>query len=191
MHPAPTTQPGLDAYAETAIRCAVHRLITAHGIPAEERDDLAQQLRVMVIEALATYDPGRAQVTTFIATCVERRAWNLLRARLSQRCDRQRVVRLDAPDETASLQALPDPQGEAAVAACDLQADIAIVVGRLPPRLQAICARLPTHSPFAIAQDLGLTKHAVYRDVALIREAFVAAGLAPALESIGNRSHQR
>jgi len=33
MHPAPTTQPGLDVYAETAIRCAVHRLTTAHGIP--------------------------------------------------------------------------------------------------------------------------------------------------------------
>lgn len=188
MLPSPTTQPGLDAYAEATIRCAVHRLTTAHGIPVEEREDLTQQLRVTVIEALVTYNPDRAQVTTFIATCVERRSWNLLRARLSQRCDRQRLVRVDTTDEAAALRALPDPQSETAEAACDLRSDVAAVVRRLSPHLQAICALLPTHAPFAIAQELGMTKHAVYRDVELIRSAFTEAGLAPMADSSGNQS---
>lgn len=186
MRPSPNTQPGLDAYTETCIRCAIHRLVTAYGVPSDEQDDFAQQLRLLVIEALADYDAARAQRNTFIAACVERRAWNLLRARRRQHGDQHRVVSLDVRSETDEARTLADCRPDAQPETWALRTDVAMVLDRLPPRLRAVCALIPTHAPFAIAQELGLTKHAVYRDVELIRAAFVEAGLAPMASPVGN-----
>lgn len=182
----PTTTPnGLDAYAETTIQCAVSRLINKFGFPEQDREDLQQDLWVVVLEALKSYDPTRAKRSTFIADCVENRVFNLLRDRRRQRRDPRRLVNItDEPASTSettevAASSLSDGQAEAHLERTGLRLDIAQVMSGLTPRQQEICALLGDNTPHEITKLLGLSRRQVYGDVEVIRAAFAAAGLGP------------
>lgn len=180
-----TTQNGLDTYAETTIQCAVSRLINKFGFPEQDREDLTQDLWVVVLEALPSYDPARAKRSTFIADCVENRVFNLLRDRRRQRRDPRRLVSItdepasagDAPEVAAA--SLSDRRAESHLDRTGLRLDIAQVMSGLTPRQQEICALLGDNTPHEITKLLGLSRRQVYGDVEVIRTAFAAAGLGP------------
>lgn len=184
--PHPTRRIRFDDYAERTVQCAVHRLISTYGFPAQDREDLEQHLRLILLEA--RYDATRAKRTTFIGDCVDHRVANLVRDRLRQCRNPRRLVRMsegDATSDTEAVGPLPDARAGAATEQSDLRSDIASVIARLTPQQQAICALMGEHAPFVIAKRLRYSKRAVYSDVATIREAFTAAGLAPLRQLAG------
>lgn len=189
MSQNPTPQTGLDGYAETTIQCAVSRLINKFGFPDQDREDLEQDLRVILLEALTDYDPSRAKRSTYIKDCIENRVFNLLRDRRRQRRDPRRLNRIgddaEAGGDTVAVSSLVDARSGAEQERSGLRIDIAAVISALPQRQQEICALLGEHSPYAISQMLGRSKREVYREVEAIRAAFAAAGLEPAVAAPG------
>jgi RNA polymerase sigma-70 factor (ECF subfamily) len=191
-----TTQNGLDTYAETTIQCAVSRLINKFGFPEQDREDLMQDLWVVVLEALPSYDPARAKRSTFIADCVENRVFNLLRDRRRLRRDPRRLVNITddpaSPGETTKVAAasLSDGKAEGHLDRTGLRLDIAQVISELTPRQQEICALLGDHTPHEITKILGLSRRQVYGDVEVIRTAFAAAGLGPDHTGAGKEMDQ-
>ena len=179
-----TTQNGLDGYAETTVQCAVSRLITKFGFPEQDREDLEQDLRLLLLTALKDYDPTRAKRSTFIKDCVENRVFNLLRDRRRIRRDPRRVCRLgdeddgDSNSNEVSASSLTDRQAGLEQGRSDLRMDLAAVIAALPQRQREICALLPNLTLNSIAQQLGIHRQTVHRDLKLIRAAFAEAGLA-------------
>lgn len=175
-----STSPALDAYAERTVQCAAHRLITVYGFPVQDREDIEQHLRMVVLEA--RFDATRAKRTTFIGDCIDHRVANLVRDRLRACRHPARVVQMEdtAGQGTAEAVArIPDHRAEGATGQTDLRHDVASVMARLTPRQQAVCALIGEHPPFVIARRLHCSHRVVDRDLADIREAFAAAGLAP------------
>jgi RNA polymerase sigma-70 factor, ECF subfamily len=195
MRHSTTTQTSLDGYAETTIHYAAERLIGHFGFTNSDREDIAQELALDLIERLPSYDPAKAKRTTFIKDCVEHRISTLIRDR-GRRCrDPRRVQRLssasDQPDpRSVSAESLVDHAHRDEIAHADLRMDVAAVIARLPAHQQNICTLLAEHSPYAISKLLGRSKRAVYRDVHDIRAAFSAAGLGPDLDANGKADNE-
>lgn len=176
----PAPQSGLDQYAEATIYHKVDHLIGRFGFTENDRDDLKQELALHLIRHLDEFDPARAQRTTFIARCIEHRLADIIRHRNRARRDARRACRFSADDGNEaqfSTASLADTASERERECADIRIDVSGVIATLPARLVTICALLPTHSPFAISQKLGVSKRSVYRDRDAIRAAFTAAGL--------------
>ncbi len=179
--PSLTTPSPLDAYVETTIRHKVDSLIGRYGFTEDDRDDLEQDLALHLLQHLDEFDPGRAQRTTFVSRCIEHRLTDLIRHRHRARRDSSKACRFGATSagdaDVIDANSIDDTTADRERQRTDLRLDLSAVIASLSPMQTRICALLPTHAPFAIARELGLSKRAVYSAVAALRETFIAAGL--------------
>lgn len=167
----------LDEYAFKRIRFRADRLTEAFRLTPEDTEDLAQDMALELVKASSRFDPTRSRRHTFVTRTLNRfykyTARQLeSRARSRENCAKPRpVARHRAP-------VLNDPgKGELSQKGrVDLSLDLTQVIDRLPARQREICLLLANHTPSEIANQLGMHRATVHREIAQMRSALVAAG---------------
>ena len=159
---------------QTAMSAARHhaaRFARQRQLSRADREDLAQDTLLAILEASGRFDAARGSWTTFVAVLARRAI-----------IDR---ARLPAPPEYLSL----DGKATADILSClvVLQADpdIALAFGRseddLPPAPRALLRRIILHRDVAAARDAGAVSPATfYRELHDLRCWLRALGVHPA-----------
>ena len=139
------------------------------GDPLRGRDDLEQDLAVVLLEALPAYDPGRGPPGPFAHAVLKRYA-----AKLGRRAGRRRGPAADAD----ALDAAHDPRAGRQDLA-DLRLDLADLRGRLAPDLARLADALRVGTVAEVARDRGTPRSSLQRQVDRLRIAFAALGGPP------------
>ncbi len=189
---ARTTPSVLNRYTRTLIRVKARQLVRKYGFRRGDEEDLRQELTVRLLKRARRYNPARASLHTFADRVAASLAATLMRERRRQKSAAHRAaasleLRRDGGHEgrTTLREALaPEDLGRRTGAApvdrlatVDRDDALQIAVATLPPHLQAVCAGLTRASKVDVAQELGLSRHQIYKAVTAIRAHFRAAGL--------------
>lgn len=176
MHHPALTAPTTTALIERKLRS----LLGTWGITPSDAEDIRQELYLDLLTRLPRHDPTKAPVALFVAACVHRKIYNLLRARRSRYhgperpcvtgegepcCGEAQIT--DAAERTARRQHGLD----------DLRLDLRAALAALPEHLQRIATQLMSSSPRKAAAELGIPHDRVYRYVTEIRAVFAQHGL--------------
>ncbi len=135
-----------------------------------DREDLAQDILLVILEAGPRFDATRASWATFVAMLARRAVIDRARQPATPEW-----VSLDSSASAAMLERLvaPDADPDLAVAFRRVEAD-------LPPAPRAVLRRIIAHRDVAAARDAGATSPATfYRDLHDLRCWLRALGLHP------------
>jgi len=170
---------------------AARRLCRALRLPAQEREDIRQDLICDLLHRLRRFDPARGDLRAFAAVVFRHRA-----ARLAEQIRRERAgragVSLDDPlpggDGLTVGDALLEEEGYGAwcgqgvdrIGALERRLDLERAASAIDPADHPLCAVLAADTPHAAAKR-GLVPRAVlYRRIREMRLRLLAAGI-PAL----------
>ncbi|RMF23507.1 MAG: hypothetical protein D6760_05195, partial [Deltaproteobacteria bacterium] len=78
-------QPQNNQYAARLIRFKARQLCRRPGFTPSDRADIEQEFRVDLLERLPRFDAGKAQLNTFIARVIERKAASIVRHRTAEK----------------------------------------------------------------------------------------------------------
>lgn len=174
-HPA-LTDPTTTALIERKIRS----LVGTWGITPTDAEDIRQELYLDLLERLPRHDPAKAPITLFVAACVHRKIYNVLRARRTRFHGPERPC-VTGEDEASSGAAQMADAAERTARRQhgleDLRLDLGAALAALPEHLRLVAAQLMSSSPRKAAAELGLPHDRVYRYVAEIRAVFAQHGL--------------
>jgi DNA-directed RNA polymerase specialized sigma24 family protein len=136
-----------------------------------DREDLIQDILLVIVEANPRFDATRASWATFVAVLARRAVIDRARQPLSPEC-----VSLDGNASVGILDSLVVPQADP---------DIAVAFGRveehLPPAPRALLRRIIAHRDVALARDAGAASPATfYRELHDLRCWLRALGVHPA-----------
>ncbi|MFW5829722.1 MAG: hypothetical protein ACOCXA_05625 [Planctomycetota bacterium] len=165
-----------DAYAEATIRHKIDALIGRFGYREQDREDLEQELRLVVWERLQDFQPDQVQRSTFIDRVVCQRLTDLIRAKHRHCRDQRRECRV-AEDESGSGNELDLLPGSIGNHHAELQSDLAQVLRSLSQQQARICELLASHSKETIKRMLGLSRRAFDAELAAIRAACIRGEL--------------
>lgn len=172
---------------------AARRLLRRLRLPANDLDDLRQDLLADLIARLHAYDPARGPLGAFAGVVLRHRA-----ARLAERImgERRRMggvpLSLDAPLGDGSDATLADviPEDAGLAAWCGQPVDghalserrmaVERALGALDRRDGALCAALSVLSPSELAAAGKGSRATLYRRIAGLRHALLAHGVAAA-----------
>ena len=163
----------LDAYAERVIHDQARRIVRHAALPAADREDVAQDLRIHLWRQHRKYDPSRGAWTTFARCVIERKATALLASHRTAAPTGGLTTDedLDAFDQEAYRQRVP------AHAQWERTIDVHRTLNTLPPTDRGV-ARLLMHMRITEAARLtGIPRSTLYGHIARIRVAFRDAGL--------------
>jgi len=166
-------------------RDAIHSLPFARGLIRREArllraasadaiwgfEDLEQELRLRLLQALDRYDPGRGSSEAFVAVVLGRAAAGIRRDRGRFKRTR-RAVAPGAAEPTESVDSLDE-------AARDLRIDLLRAVGTLPDDLLLLAGQLLLRSLAEVARAQGVPRSSLVRRLERIRRHFEAAGVSP------------
>ena len=171
------------------IRVRAERLARSGSMPGMDADDIAQDLRLDLLERQASYDPTRASFETFADRVVANRIATLAAPTARLRAERtmQDVQAPCRPEDDDADMSLVDvlPQSAALYAGEDadpalafgLHRDVAWLLATLPPACRQVALALSQMSATQAARALGLSRCTIYARLALIRTAALALGL--------------
>lgn len=165
--------------AEAAVQA--RRLARIMRLGADHVADLEQEILLDLIKRLPAYDSKRGRPSTFVSLVAANKARRLLMRHHVERLRwGESVLSLDELDADA-LDARTCREdfgwdGIDPVDAFELRHDVAAVFDALPADLRDLCTSLASCSVSQIARVFGCSRAAVYRDIARLRTAFVAAG---------------
>lgn len=174
--------PGIDpakvnTYVRERLEFKISRLIRKCGVPEDEADDIQQDMLLCLIQGLSSYHSGASKWKTYISGILNRRYRHHLRQYI---CREQHDVMKPVPIEELSPESsefignFVDPVHDYHVS--DMEADVAMVIKRLPPKLQAICSLLSQYPAGKAAKIAGFARSKLYRYIAVIRSEFARAG---------------
>ena len=157
--------------ALAAARCHAARFARQRRLAREDREDLTQDILLVILEASRRYDAARASWATFVAVLARRAIIDRARQPLSP-------SRVSLDDEVAAsiVASLVVPEADP---------DIAVAFRRvdedLPPEPQALLRRIIAHRDVAAARDAGTASPATfYRELHDLRCWLRALGVRPA-----------
>jgi DNA-directed RNA polymerase specialized sigma24 family protein len=174
--------PGIDPRIVASVRHHARR--ASARLPRVDLEDLEQELMLHAHRRLSSYDPGRADLWTYVDRILSSFVVNLAeaagaRSREGGAC----TVSLDDP----KLELDSEP---IAAAICDrlsgelswsesihLRRDLERVVDSLPQHLHDCCHWLAMSSVTEAARHSGLARGSIYSRIATLKRAFAAAGL--------------
>jgi RNA polymerase sigma-70 factor, ECF subfamily len=165
----------LDPETIARIREKARQIVGRPGFSSADVDDFAHDISVHVIPRLDRFDPSKSDRDRFVRLLLAHAVSTVLRDR--RRRKRRASGSLDAVVRNAGDRELVDAASGATVEELTLALDVAEVLATLPPKLRRVAEALKTHSVTAAARRLKLSRAAVYRRLAELREAFAAAGL--------------
>lgn len=179
-------------YIEERIRHQVNKLMTACRLFPHEREDMAQEFRLDLLQRLESFDPGKASRRTYISRLIRHHAQTLADARYAKRRDpRREAGSLDRPvdpGDSESLtfnEALDTDVYNANLKGSlrleykqDLALSVSRVLARLPPFHRDICMlMIEGYSVSDIGRILNIHRSTVYDRLDLIRKRFRDVGL--------------
>lgn len=152
-------------------RCHAARFARQRRLAREDREDLIQDILLVLLEASPRFDATRASWATFVALLARRAVINRARLPSSPEC-----VSLDGKAAADILSSLTVPQADP---------DIAVAFGRvdedLPPEPRALLRRIILHRDVAAARDAAAVSPATfYRELHDLRCWLRALGVRPA-----------
>jgi len=182
----------IDPYIVRAIDHKVRHLYDKYHLTCDDLDDLRQELFVHALQYAHTFNPQRAQWTTFIDRLLKSGIANFLRARDAEcRCGEKSVPLCEADDREHSAEYVtaldgvytgtrlsPDGQTmDTSTEAIDLRLDVAAILATLSPLLQQICRLLMDgENVTAVARTLGMPRTSLYFYLDQLQRIFVAHG---------------
>jgi RNA polymerase sigma factor (sigma-70 family) len=148
--------------ARRAARVRAAAAVARGAIPADDREDVEQEVIICVWQALSKYDPARAGLRTFIELVVRTQLTSMLRSR-------RRRSEFESLDEwnTAS---------EGGFRESELSTDVSRVLERVSAFDRSIAGSLTHRSAAATSRSMGVSRAKVYRAIGRLRVAFTAAG---------------
>jgi len=168
-----------ETYVRDRIDYRVDRLVGKLHLGDSERDDLVQDLLMVLVQAIPRYDAGRSQWRTFVCRVLNRRYRHILRKLLAPANGAPSMAAFsDFGDDYEESLVDPATTGGDPRAADDLRMDMDAAISAMPERLQVIARLLMVHCPSAVARILGTSPAAITRAMARIRAHFEEAGLA-------------
>jgi len=178
-------------YAIGRARFKARQLVGKHGFTESDVDDITQDLLVAVLERLPKYDRGRGGMKTFISTIIDRHLALLIDGQSAGCRDYHRTERSldelvpgedDEPVTLGETIAEEDARSHRGLDVrgrherADLAMDIAMVLDRLDEADRQLCILLQGMSLAEVAAASGIARSHLYKRIAVIRRAFVAAG---------------
>jgi len=164
------------------------RRVPALGEVKDVQHDLIED----VLRRLPKFDGDRAGVKTFICRIINNKIADLLKSheaacrgngRTKESLDDwvrdetgtwvRRDATVDASRRRAHLGITPRSDHEQR----ELEMDVASVMASLTPQQRALCAMLRTKTPSEIARETSMARSVIYKHIAVIRAAFIRAGL--------------
>lgn len=173
------------SYAARLIRFKARQLCRRPGFTPSDRADIEQEFRVDLLERLPHYDSAKAQLNTFVARVIERKAASIVRHRTAEKrapereeCSLNDEVR-DADGRLVDRHQTTPEAASTWQRLHDLTRDVSDLRERLESdvhrRVMDELGRGGTIN--SVAHDLGISRRAVQRCIAELREAFEDAGL--------------
>lgn len=171
------------------IRVRADRLARSGAVPGMDADDIAQDLRLDLVERAPRYDPARASFETFADRVTANRIATLasptarLRAERGMRDlhgasgasdDGEGLPLADTLPESAALHAVETVEPDVAFG---LRHDVGRLIAALPPACRQVAVALSEMSATEAARALGLNRCTIYARLASIRAAALALGL--------------
>ena len=175
--PVRTAVNALDAPTETTIEMLVGQRIRRGSIGASDREDLAQHLRIVLLEAVADYNAATAGWSTFVGVVLQRAIGKWIR---HHRCACRQPSRV----ESLSPSWMEHGDGSACLASQATDPAI-ILIDRLSwadaltallPEDRQVAELLMGHDVVEVLRLTGWSKARFYRALARIRVAFRQAG---------------
>jgi RNA polymerase sigma factor (sigma-70 family) len=185
-HPHP-----FDSQTRELVRRKAGQLARRAGFTAQDRDDLEQDLSVLLLKRWPSFDPNRGTPEAFATIVLNSGVANLLRDRLALWRRQGRIVSLQeratGPNGEEACLADSVPQGAPGSGhrpyrrlsdeLARLAGHVREVLDRLPPDLRELAELLKEHSMADAARVIGLPRSTLYARRRKLREHFEAAGL--------------
>lgn len=197
-HETPAT-PAIDlnkeltaGFAHRFIRFKVKQIIGRLGLKQADREDIEQDLRVLILRRFSQFDPAKSDWPAFVTTIIERRIATILE--YQERCKRASAGgevslskwALDADGQIVSLaDTLSADHLARRTGSCqgtatdriDLQTDCAKVLDGLSPECREICEGLKSVSIRTLARRMKVGHATVHRRLKEIRASFKNQGI--------------
>lgn len=185
--PAPPSLVALDAVHRLAAQEA-RRLCRRLGLPAQEREDVQQELLADFLARLPAFDAARGELAAFARVCFRHRAARIARDVQRERAGRHPLSLDDALPGGDGL-TLGDTLGEAdgyaawcgqptdAIAALERRLDLERAAADLDPEDHPLCAALAEHTPHALGEQRTMPRMRIYRRLRELRLRLLAAGI--------------
>jgi DNA-directed RNA polymerase specialized sigma24 family protein len=173
-------------------KAAAWRLQRKLGLPACDREDLAQDLLIDLLRRLPAYDPARGNLGAFAGLILRNQS-----SRIAMRLRRERrdrggpMLSLEAPvrdDGTRPLaETIAEDQGlgawlgqsATAIEHTERRCTIDCALGQLADDDRRLCVALSTRSVAQLVTDGFGSRSALYRRLAELRHVLTAHGLGP------------
>lgn len=161
-------------------------------IPALDVEDVQHDLIADVLHRLPKFNGDRASVKTFICRIINNKIADLIKSHDAESrgngCTHESLddwvhdetgtwVRRDTTVEESRLRAHRGVTPRDGQEQRDLEVDMADTIAGLPPKEQALCARLSAESPTEVSRATGSSRSGIYKAIAAIRAAFIKAHL--------------
>ena len=134
-----------------------------------DRQDLEQDVMAVLWNALACYDASRGALQTFTETVVANRVASLRRM---FQAERRGYGKEEPFDEAPCTLAAPDGELDSCL-------DVRMVLRHAAPFDRVVALSLTSYSAGETSRRLSVSRAAVYRAIARLRVAFLAAGILP------------
>lgn len=161
------------AFANLVIRTETTKLRDRGVIRRDDREEIASELMIQLLEVWDRFDPQRGTREAFINQVVNTRLVSILRERHSRK-RRAKTEPINPSDER-----LDDRTwfGDGWLRQIDLRVDLSIAFSKLTPTQRAICDQLLREALSPAAKEMGVPRSTLRYAVAKIRQIFRDAGL--------------
>jgi RNA polymerase sigma-70 factor (ECF subfamily) len=148
------------------------RIVGTTGYTRDDWEDLRQELLLDFVRRQPRFDPARGDQRGFVFGVLRNHAAKLARAGF------RAEIASELPDEACELCGSATTDVEAKL---HLRIDVQTVLSRLPEHLRILAIQLTEMSPGEVCRESGRSRSCIYRWIAELRCAFMAAGLTPAV----------
>ena len=169
----------IDDYALERIAFRIRRLNIKFDLSEDEQEDYRQDMVVELLSAFERFDPRKAKRETFVNRVLGKFVKYATRIRCTRRrraCDSpicfEDIVLGYQPVVNDPRAGQPDEQSRR-----ELHLDMGAVLTRMPERLRRVCRLLMEFSAAEAAEQLGICRQSIYRNIAEIRTYLTATGL--------------
>lgn len=174
-------------FAARLIRRKARELAARSGFSPSDRDDIEQELRLVLVRRLDKFDPSVAHYNAFVTTVIERYSATILEHRRAESRSHSRYggslnQLVDDGDGNKIEMGATLPEGQQTMRTGarfrsgeelhELATDVAQLMADLPANLADICERLKRDTISVVARDLGMSRSTLYDLLKRVRSRF-------------------
>ena len=163
----------INSFAARLIRRKARELSSRPGFSSSDRDEIEQQLRLILFKRLDKFDPAVAHYNAFVTTVVERYSATILEHRRAESRSHRRYggslnqmvddgdgnqIEMGATIHEGQPSVRTGARFRSAEELSEMAADVATILAELPPEVADICHRLKRDSISVVARDLGIPR---------------------------------